>query len=104
MRPTLSTYRAILRELRWLKLQNPMKSDIISYISKEFKSNKTTDEKFCRASESAVFKAKTYLTLLESTRKNQMLTELYKGRGDKTTEQAANTVGLTLPKTFQDPG
>ena len=52
--------------------QNPVRNDVLSYISKEFKNNKLTDKRFCRASESAVFKAQTYLTLLESTRRNQV--------------------------------
>ncbi|OQV14974.1 hypothetical protein BV898_10875 [Hypsibius exemplaris] len=95
MKPALAIYRAILHEIRLQKLHNPIRTDLTTYISREFKKHTVTEEKFCRANESALFDAKTYLEMLRSTRLHRALAAHYKGKGERTIEESANLVGLT---------
>jgi len=95
----LSLYRTILQELRLQNLHAPLRQEVLKYLSSQFKRYSVTEEKFCRANESALFAARAYLTLLQSSRHHEALSIQYAGKGERTIAQAANLVGLSLPKT-----
>ena len=58
--------------------------------------NRITENRYCRQPEAATHDAKTLLTYLESNRQHQELIEIYHGRGERSTKQAAETVGLKV--------
>ena len=61
-----------------------------------FSQNRITENRYCRQPEAATHDAQTLLTYLESNRQHQELIDIYHGRGERSTEQAANTVGLKV--------
>ena len=69
-----------------------------------FSQNRVTENRYCRQPEAATHDAQTLLTYLETTRQHQELIDVYHGRGERSVKQAAETVGLQLPKQYQpDP-
>ena len=69
-----------------------------------FSQNRITENRYCRQPEAATHDAQTLLTYLEATRQHQELIDIYHGRGERSTQQAAETVGLKLPEQYQpDP-
>ncbi|KAK5856680.1 hypothetical protein PBY51_008261 [Eleginops maclovinus] len=64
----------------------------------QFRKNKITGERYCRAQQEAHHDSNTYLCLLGSTRTHLALHKLYHGKGDRSQEEAAAMVGLRLPK------
>ena len=56
-----------------------------------------TGAKHCKQQHEVKYLAETYLCLLESNAKQAELSAIYT-RNERTTEQAANLVGLRLPK------
>ncbi|VDN97798.1 unnamed protein product [Rodentolepis nana] len=81
--------RAILRELRQTST------------SPQFRQNEHTTEQSCSPMHESILLADTYLNLLQSVARHQELVNTYKCR-EKTTSEAANLVGLSLPKTYSD--
>lgn len=57
-----------------------------------------TGERYCRAQQEAHHAAHTYLCLLSSTRNHLILHNVYHGKGECSSEEAAGLVGLRLPK------
>ncbi|CAH8851787.1 unnamed protein product [Trichobilharzia szidati] len=93
-------FRNLLRELRRsVKERNAPFSytPVMQFIISEFRNNQLTDAQKCARENEAVHLAETYLNYLENRRKHSELVELYKTK-EKTTEEAANLVGLALPK------
>merc|ERR1711892_250937 len=69
-----------------------------------FDQNRVSENRYCRQPEAATHDAQTLLTYLETTRQHQELIDVYHGRGERSVKQAAETVGLQLPKQYQpDP-
>ncbi|KAM8931195.1 protein FMC1 homolog [Pelodytes ibericus] len=96
------TFRCLLRELRYLRgASRYRETALYSYIRDNFRRNKVTSEKFCRAQQEMHFQASTYLCLLRSVRNHVVLHEEYHGKGERSPEEVAGLVGLKLP---QQPG
>lgn len=77
---------------------NGIKSERKRYILDKYRENQVTSAQYCRATEEANHDAATYWCLLRSTRELDELLVKYHGAGERTTEQAANLVGLKLPE------
>lgn len=77
-----------------------IKSERHNYILEKYRENQVTSARYCRAIEEANHDAATYWCLLRSTRELDELIVKYHGTGEKTTEQAANLVGLKLPEDY----
>ena len=75
-------------------------NQMYKYIADQFNKNRVTAAQYCRNEDQAAHLAQTYLCYLSSVRRHTELLDEYQNRGEKTTEQAANTVGLKLPKTY----
>ncbi len=58
--------------------------------------------KYCKHTDENLFVTQAYLTYLQSTRKRKTLQSIY-SKGERSVEQAANIVGLKLPKTIDRP-
>lgn len=98
---TLPLYRSILKELSVIYKKDPNHPAYL-YFKNEFRKNSVTSAKLCREQGEMEHVARTYLCLLQSTKKYEELLEMYKGRGERSTESAAAMVGLSLPEKF-DP-
>ena len=70
------------------------------FSKKCFSKNKVTENRYCRQPEAASIDAKTLLTYLNANLEHQELVDVYHGQGERTTKQAAETVGLKLPEEY----
>ncbi len=68
------------------------------YIMDQFRRHDMTERRVCRADNELQFLAQTYLCYLNSTRNYQFIYKKFYGKGEKTIEETAKTVGLELPK------
>ncbi|XP_019961627.1 protein FMC1 homolog [Paralichthys olivaceus] len=93
----LRVCRGILKELRASMGQGYRQSLAYNYVLDQFRKNKVTGERYCRAQQEAHHASHTYLCLLSSTRSHLALHNLYHGKGEHSIEQAAGMVGLRLP-------
>ncbi|XP_008328544.1 protein FMC1 homolog [Cynoglossus semilaevis] len=93
----LRVCRGILKELRTLHGQSYRESLAYGYVMEQFRKNKVTGERFCRHQQEVHHVSNTYLCLLTSTRHHMALHNLYHGKGERSTEEAAQMVGLRLP-------
>ncbi|VDL57803.1 unnamed protein product [Hymenolepis diminuta] len=69
--------------------------------SPQFRQNEHTTEQNCSPMHDSVQLADTYLTLLQSVARHRELVNTYRCR-EKTTSEAANLVGLSLPENYSD--
>ncbi|XP_038550591.1 protein FMC1 homolog [Micropterus salmoides] len=95
--PPLRACRGILKELRALQGPRYRQSLAYNYVMDQFRKNKVTGERYCRAQQEAHHASDTYLCLLASTRNHLVLHNLYHGKGELNQEEAAGLVGLRLP-------
>ncbi|XP_026181182.1 protein FMC1 homolog [Mastacembelus armatus] len=93
----LRVCRGILKELRLLHGPGYNQSLAYTYVMDQFRKNKVTGERYCRAQQEAHHASHSYLCLLESTRSHLVLHNLYHSKGERNPEQVANLVGLRLP-------
>ncbi|XP_026202089.1 protein FMC1 homolog [Anabas testudineus] len=94
---SLRVCRGILKELRTLQGPGYKQSLAYSYVMDQFRKNKVTGARYCRAQQEAHHASHTYLCLLESTRNHMALHNLYHGKGERSPEEVASLVGLRLP-------
>ncbi|KAF6722984.1 UPF0562 protein C7orf55-like [Oryzias melastigma] len=73
----LRVCRGILKELRAMQGPSYKRSLAYSYIMDQFRKNKVTGERYCRAQQEALHASHTYLCLLASSRNHQALHNLY---------------------------
>ncbi|KAI9527030.1 hypothetical protein NQZ68_034015 [Dissostichus eleginoides] len=97
MAPALRVCRGILKELRASIGPTYNKSLAYNYVMDQFRKNKITGERYCRAQQEAHHDSNTYLCLLGSTRTHLALHKMYHGKGECSQESAAAMVGLRLP-------
>ncbi|XP_035511106.1 protein FMC1 homolog [Morone saxatilis] len=93
----LRVCRGILKELRAVHGSSYKKTLAYNYVMDQFRKNKVTGERYCRAQQEAHHDSHTYLCLLTSTRNHMLLHNLYRGKGERSQEEAAGLVGLRLP-------
>nr|XP_020480600.1 protein FMC1 homolog [Monopterus albus] len=93
----LRVCRGILRELRYLQGPSYKQSLAYNYVMDQFRKNKVTGERYCRAQQEAHHASHTYLCYLASTRNYLALHNLYHGKGERSAEEVAGLVGLRLP-------
>lgn len=72
----------------------------IDQLRNEFRQNSVSDAKYCMPRDEMFFLAATYATYLDATHKTLELYGRY-CRGERSIEDAANIVGLRLPKTYE---
>ncbi|OWF43027.1 protein FMC1 homolog [Mizuhopecten yessoensis] len=97
------TSRQIFRQLsREFQLIHPkVKLEDVpafKHMTEQFKKFQATGKLLCRADNEVQYVADTYRCMLQSTRKHDELMKMYGGKADRSTEESANLVGLTLPK------
>ncbi|XP_061567252.1 protein FMC1 homolog [Cololabis saira] len=97
----LTVCRGILKELRLIQGPSYKQSPAFNYVMDQFRKNKVTAERYCRAQQEAHHASQAYLCLLASTRNHMALHNLYHAKGERSPEQVAGLVGLRLP---QQPG
>jgi hypothetical protein len=99
----LTVYKNILHEL---SINNSLfsyrLSPIYLKIKDEYHRYRPITSKYCKHTDEVLFVARTYLTYLKSVRQCQIIHSTY-SKGEKTIQQAANIVGLNLPKTTNQP-
>lgn len=95
--PPLHVCRHLLEEISRASTKN-INSDMYKFVSNKYRANQVSSERYCRAHKEASHDAATYWCLLRSTREHNELVMKYHGTGERTTEQAANLVGLKLPQ------
>ncbi|XP_014910086.1 protein FMC1 homolog [Poecilia latipinna] len=93
----LRVCRGILKELRTIQGPSYKQSLAYNYVIDQFRKNKVTGERYCRAQQEAHHASLTYLCLLTSTRNHLALYNLYHGKGERSPEEVAGLVGLRLP-------
>jgi hypothetical protein len=95
----LTVYKNILHEL---SINNSLfsyrLSPIYLKIKDEYHRYRPITSKYCKHTNEVLFVARTYLTYLESVRRRKIIHLTY-SKGERTVQQAANIVGLELPKT-----
>ncbi|CAL1526047.1 unnamed protein product [Lymnaea stagnalis] len=95
--------RSLSKELRYIYKKKDLQDvPIYCYLQDQFRSMQVTGEKICREQHEAENLAQTYLCYLESTRRNEELSVLYRGKGERSIESSANIVGLKLPKLYSE--
>lgn len=92
-------YRELVREFKLIHPKANL-NDVpaFNYMTSQFKKFTVTSKLVCRGDFEVEYLADTYRCMLQSTRKYQELMAIYGGKGDRTVEESANLVGLTLPK------
>ena len=94
----LRACRGILKELRAIQGSKSYRQSLAySYVMGQFRKNQVTGQRYCRAQHEALHASSTYLCLLASTRQHMDLHNLYHGKGERSTQEAAGLVGLRLP-------
>ncbi|XP_029014656.1 protein FMC1 homolog [Betta splendens] len=93
----LSICRGILKELRAIHGASYRRCLAYNYVMDQFRKNKVTGARYCRAQQDAHHASYSYLCLLQSTRNHQVLHSLYHGKGERCPEEVAGLVGLRLP-------
>jgi hypothetical protein len=71
-----------------------------TYVMEQYRHYQLTGAKYCKEQNEMKHLAKTYACLLENTRKREEVSAIYT-RGERTIEESANLVGLSLPKVFK---
>lgn len=81
---------------------NQSRSDhvYVEQLRNEFRQNSVSDAKYCMQKDEMFFLAASYATYLDATHKTLDLYGRY-CRGERSIEEAANIVGLRLPKTYE---
>lgn len=74
---------------------------VLEHIHDLIRKHDATDQRICRAPEELNYIASCYRTYLKSGERYRELYGKHFGKGDKTVEEAARTVGLNLPKTYK---
>jgi len=93
--------RQLIRELRHISKKGPIKnSPAVTYILEQYHSHQVTGAKHCKEKDEMRHLAETYLCLLESNRKQSELAAQYL-RGERSPEDAARMVGLSMPNTYK---
>ncbi|CAF0815210.1 unnamed protein product [Rotaria sp. Silwood1] len=99
----LTVYKHLLREL---SINNSLFSyrfsPIYFKIKDEYRRYRPITSKYCKHNDEVLFIAQTYLTYLQSVRQRKIIHATY-SKGERTVQQAANIVGLELPKTIDRP-
>ena len=90
----LNLYKSLTREVRNDK-------ELFNLIRNEFRQNTVTSKKYCREENEQFFIANTYLSYLKNTREYSLLKSKY-AKGERSIEESANIVGLSLPKQYHD--
>lgn len=102
-RSALTVYKQLLRELSTGNASFSYRSSpVYLKIKDEFRRHRPIASKHCKQTDEVLFVARTYLTYFESVRERHRIHSTY-SKGEKTVEQAANIVGLALPKTIDRP-
>ena len=104
----LNLYKQLLKEAnliqspsnKLLSNQQSTKS-LLELLRNEFKRHNLTTSKHCKQTNESFFIGQTYLNYLKSTRENLQLQARY-CKGERSIEDAANIVGLRLPKTYDE--
>ena len=99
----LTIYKNLLRELSKNGTSFSYRlSPIYLKIKDEYHRHRPITSKYCKQTDESIFVARTYLTYLESVRQCKTIRSTY-SKGERSVEQAANIVGLKLPKTTDRP-
>ncbi|CAF0886231.1 unnamed protein product [Adineta ricciae] len=99
----LTVYKRLIRELSPNNLLFSYRSSpIYLKIKDDYRRYRPITSKYCKHTDEVLFVARTYLTYLESIRTRKIIHSTY-SKGEKTVQQAANIVGLELPKTTDRP-
>lgn len=106
----LSVYKNLYKNL---KLDRPLNQAVggskrggqqdsryIEQLRNEFRQYSVTDSKYCMPRDEMFFVASVFSTYLDSTQKTLELYNRY-CRGERPIQEAANIVGLRLPKVFE---
>ncbi|KAI0212595.1 FMC1-like protein [Lamellibrachia satsuma] len=99
----LEILKGLKRELRHVNKKGPLgENPTFAYVEKQFEKYRVTTRQICRGEEEVTHLGHTYLCLLESVRKHEELLKQYTGKGERSVEEAAELVGLRLPKLVTD--
>ncbi|XP_037572816.1 protein FMC1 homolog isoform X2 [Dermacentor silvarum] len=100
---SLALIRAVIQELRRNLPQKPVRSTLAArYLLSEARKHQTTEKRLCRAHQELQAKMDTYCTYLASSRKAKALHLQYHARGERSVEESAHLVGLSVPKPFDN--
>lgn len=69
----------------------------MKYILDQYHQYRVTDQQLCKAQEEMAHLASTYLCYLQSVRRTAEITQMYKGKGERSVEETASLVGFKLP-------
>ena len=96
----LTVYKNLLHEL---SINNSLfsyrLSPIYFKIKDEYRLYRPITSKYCKHTNEVLFVANSYLTYLQHVRQRKLIHSTY-SKNEKTIQQAANIVGLELPKTI----
>ncbi|KAK6750688.1 hypothetical protein RB195_002575 [Necator americanus] len=92
-----TAFRKIVGELRKSDKSFSRNSPQFKYLVDQMREHQTTQRVYSKAPEEAEYVANLYATYLSSTRRLSELEARYKG-GEKSVEDSAKLVGLSLPK------
>ncbi|XP_058059203.1 protein FMC1 homolog [Anopheles bellator] len=91
------TLKHLLTELKQISTGDGSASMAAKYITEQYRRFETTEQQHCRAKEELQFTADTYRCYLESVRRLKELSEVYRGKGERTVRDTADMVGFKLP-------
>lgn len=97
----LELYKTLYRNLRISNLGNSG-LQYVEILRNEFRQHSVSDSKYCMQKNEMVFMARALSTYLTSTNQTLHLYAKY-CRGERSIEEAANIVGLRLPKQYEGP-
>lgn len=94
-----SIYRSLLNEIRHNSPNGLLNknSQLVKYITSQYKKYGTTDAVLCKAKEEMKFVGETYLCYLRSIRKQSEIIREYGGKGERSVQETAGLVGFKLP-------
>ncbi|KAK7092987.1 protein FMC1 homolog isoform X1 [Littorina saxatilis] len=104
MAASKEVFRQLSKEMKFIYKTNKLQEvPAYAYVENLFRRFQVTGEKECRGENEVGHMASTYLCLLHSNRKYEELNTLYKGKGERSIESSARTVGLAMPHEYEDP-
>lgn len=105
---SLALYKQLYKHLRSSNLKPnqgvavTLIEPYVEVLRNEFRQHMISDSKYCMEKDEMFFVADAFKTYVSNTQQTLELYARY-NKGEKTTLQAANTVGLSLPKQYDGP-
>lgn len=97
-KPALVALRQLLSELRKQSSTKKLADNqMAQYVFAQYRKYQTTDKQLCKATEEMLYKTRTYVDYVTSSRRYKDINAEFKGKGERSLADTAKMVGFKLP-------